>query len=46
MLDLKISDFIHYCQVSNFSKKSIKSDYCILIVVSIINEIKHWIPLV
>jgi integrase/recombinase XerC len=25
MLDLKISDFIHYCQVSNFSKKSIKT---------------------
>lgn len=25
MLDLKINDFIHYCQVSNFSKKSIKT---------------------
>ena len=25
MLDLKISDFINYCQVSNFSKKSIKT---------------------
>lgn len=25
MLDLKISNFIHYCQVSNFSKKSIKT---------------------
>jgi len=25
MLDLQISDFINYCQVSNFSKKSIKT---------------------
>lgn len=25
MLDLKIKDFIHYCQVSHFSKKSIKT---------------------
>jgi integrase/recombinase XerC len=25
MLDLKINDFIHYCQVSHFSKKSIKT---------------------
>ena len=25
MLDLKINDFIHYCQVSNFSKRSIQT---------------------
>lgn len=25
MLDLKIKDFIHYCQVSNFSKRSIET---------------------